>query len=352
MRTSELLIDFSSAFQEIIEEWMTSIAGLPDLANPETVSIDYIRYLSELLGETLLVEENSSEEKVRKNLIWMTDWLKLKGTYKSIEVISLLTNLNLTIYDLYTNDYSTFVEQDWFVGDEDENPTGLDSTYYKSPHFGLVAILDKYYAAGTYSGTAYPQHLWRPGLFSNVETLIEKTRPVNTVPSYYVQVSTSCSEDLAVSTNTDNNVSSRIIGNWSYSGIFFDGDGLAVPDLKSFDDTPVETFDTDTESFINNIDTWKLGTGGSTYMDLSGAGPYSVYPIYATGTIDTITIYDDRFVYEILIPKSTILNGGVNQLGLYYTAVGEELMIGVTFPDIYTGTSEFVKFIITVNRTV
>jgi hypothetical protein len=352
LRTSNLVIDFCSAFQEIAEEWVTSIEALPDLVNPETVPIDYIKYLAALLGETLLTSDSASDEKIRKNLIWMTDWLKLKGTYKSISVISLLTDLNLTIYDLYTNDYSTFVEQDWFVGDEGENPPGLDSTYYKSPHFGMAALLDKYYPAETYSGIVYPDHLWRPGLFTNVATLIEKTRPVNTVPSYYLQISTGCSEDLAVSTNTSNNVSCRIIGTWQYSNTFFDGDGLSSPDLKYFDDTPVETFDLDTESFINNITDWKLGTGGSTYMDLSGAGPYSVFPVQATGTIDSVTIYEDRCIYEVLIPKNTILTSGANLLGLYYTAVGEELMIGVTFPDIYTGTDEILKFIITVNRTV
>jgi len=222
-RRSPLIQDFCGAFQEIAEEWIASIGTLEELVNPETVPAAYIDFLAYLVGGNILNTDVVTDELRRKQLSWLVDWLKQKGTYKAVDIISIMVSLNLYIYDLYTNDYSNFITEKWFTGDEGENPEGLTSDYYKSPHFGMTAIMDKYYDAGTYDGIAYPQHLWRPGLFVNVPALIEMIRPVNTVPSYYAEVIASCNESGDTTTNTANNVSCKAFGDWDYTGIFFDG---------------------------------------------------------------------------------------------------------------------------------
>ena len=119
-----------------------------------------------------------------------------------------------------------------------------------------------------------------------------------------------------------------------------------------FDDTPVELFDLSAEGFVDLITIWKLGTGAATSMDLTGSGPYSIDPIHSTGTVTAVRVYEDRFVFEVNIPAGTILTAGVDQLGLYTEDSLNALVIGVTFPKIYTGTVEIIKFTITVNRHV
>ena len=139
----------------------------------------------------------------------------------------------------------------------------------------------------------------------------------------------------------------------SYYGRVSIGASQAIPtnDLI-FDDTPVEIFDLSAESFVELITVWKLGTGASVSMDLSGSGPYSIDPIHSTGTVDAVRIYEDRFVFEVNIPAGTILTAGVDQLGLYASDSFNSLVIAVTFPKIYTGTVEIIKFSITVYRDV
>jgi hypothetical protein len=129
--------------------------------------------LGALIGVAFPPEDESTTAELRKTLADAVDWYKLKGTYQSIDIIALIQSFTVNVFDMYTNDYSSFVLTDWFVGDENENPPGLDGTYYKSPHFGAEVVLNQVYEP---SGTSL-RYLWQAGGLANFAAKVEETRP-------------------------------------------------------------------------------------------------------------------------------------------------------------------------------
>jgi len=333
-RDSEILQQYLEVVSELLEEWHTKIAGLAQLKDPYSVDGQYLQYLADLIGVTLSDPDTTSESQRRKELLRAIDWYKMKGTYQSLQVIALWSGLTFTIYDKYTNDYSNFVDVEWFVGNEGENPSGLDSSYYKSPHFGMVAALDRVYDAGTYTEGYLDRHLWRPSLLGTVEAWVEKTRPVNTVPHFGVLHTCITDETLDPYLIISTETITRIVGNWSYSKIFFDGDYDGSGNQVYFDNG--DYFDSNIEAFISSITTWKLGTSSTSGgLDLIGdppGGGFSLSNVVLQGTIDSYTIGDDKIDFEFTVPKSSV-QYDIAELGLY--TAGGELMIAATFRSLW-----------------
>lgn len=345
-RDSAILQALFQAIAEEIDTWHQDIDDLTKLLDPHNVPDVYLQHLASLVGAILTSEDEVTPSERRKELVRMVDWYKIKGTYKSLRVIGLMAGLSIVVYDMYTDDYATFVDVVWFVGNEGENPAGLDSTYYKSPHFGVSTLLDKIYPSGTYSEGFLDRHLWRPSLFSGVVEYVEKTRPVNTVPHFRIYLHCITDESMTVYTITTPEISTQIVGYWEYSKWFFDGGALGSDEQKYFDDG--ESFDPSVGAFYNSIDTWKLGTDGKDLRD-SGVA-HEVGGIVLQGSIDSVTIYGGRIEYEFTIPKATI-QYGINELGLYRSAF-DDLIIMSTFPDINKGSNTELKVVVVVNRTL
>ena len=340
--------DASSSVTLSIREILDKIAYMEDLLDPYRIPGDYLQYLADLIGAKLASDSVATEATRRKELLRMIDWYKVKGTYQSVSIISLITGLTIEIYDKYTDDYVTFVDQDWFVGNENENPAGLGAGYYKSPHFGISFLLDKTYEAGDYDEGTLVKHLWRPSLFTGLSEYIEKTRPVNTVPHYQILSQHTTYEDGEVTEIEDSEVATQIVGPWEYSKAFFDAIVDGTAEQLFFDDNdssgdPLNNFDSSYEQLISGINQWKLGTGGSD-LTVSGIG-YEVSPVVQSGSV-TPTIYADRIEFKFSV-ASDIVQNGINELGLYSSGV---LIVMSTFPVIYKGAGTRLDFLITIYR--
>lgn len=249
---SQLLIDFMSEVSTLIGEYLNNVNEMQLLQDPNNVPIAYLKYLGKLIGVTLPDVDTTSEKELRREVLQAIDWYKIKGTYHAMQIIISASGLTVNLYDMYTNDYVTFSIQDWFVGEEDENPTGLDSSYYKSPHFGFEILL-----IIVHNTDALGDHLWRDALFTNVDDRIEKVRPINTVPHYWLLLNP-LTDESGTAIESLGKVFCKVTENWSYDKLYFDtGESGHVFDTGD----PDYLFDIDIESFLDSIVTWKLGTG-------------------------------------------------------------------------------------------
>jgi hypothetical protein len=344
---TDILTTFLEVTGDLVDGWNLDIVNLLELLDPYNCPEDYIQHLADVIGFVLTSSDDVTISTRRKQLLNAIDWYRIKGTYTSIDVIALMFSLSFSFFDMYTNDYTTFVDQPWFVGNEGENPSDLDSTYYKSPHFGMAVDLDRIYPAGIYDTTYWDRHLWRPDLFTGITSFVERTRPANTVPHYRILLEGQASESLQPYQISATEVTTRIVGIWTYSKLYFDGwvDGSPSGQIY-FDES--DLFDGDISGFIAGITNWKLGTGiGSGYLDLDGSGPYALTELSVSGTIDIKRIYDDRVTFEFIVPLAVEEND-INQIGLYTSL--DELMIAMTFPDINKPSDIELKVIVTILR--
>jgi len=370
---SDILQTLIEVLEERVTEWNENIAGLQQLQDPYNVPATYLQQLANQIGFKLSTYSTVTDATRRKELVGAVDWYKMKGTYQSLGLISLWADFNFTIYDKYCNSETNynngvFIDEEWFVGDEDENPTDLDSSYFKTPHFGLNINLDQIYAAGTYTEGYLDRHLWRPSLFVGVANHVEKTRPVNTIPAYQILHICITDESLNAFTITATDVITRIIGNWSYDQIHFDetresesGDESGTDENYHFDDNL--HFDTNIEDFIESISVWKLSVGETvesgesgidTLIDLTEDAPsggFVLSDIVQTGTIDKYYIYSDRIEFYFTLAQS-VIQYNINEIGLYRVVDNvEELMIASTCPKINKGNNVSLKVKIIVYRT-
>ena len=369
---SDILTTLIEILEENVTSWNASIAGLQQLLDPYNVPEAYLQHLANHIGFILSSSDDVTVATRRKELIGAVDWYKVKGTYGSLALISLWANFDFTIYDKYCNSEANynngiFSDQEWFVGNEDENPPGLDSSYFKTPHFGLNVDLNTVYDAGTYSEGYLDRHLWRPSLFVGVTDHVEKTRPVNTVPSYFILHTCITDESLDAFTVTATEVVTRIVGDWGYDQLHFDetreaesGDESGTDEDYHFD--AEERFDTDIESFVESISVWKLSTcdqateSGETdsCMDLTGAAPvggFALNNIVLNGTVDSYRIYPDRIEFYFSVARS-VVQYDINEVGLYRVVDDvESLMIASTCPEINKGSSTALTVKVIVYRT-
>ncbi len=374
-------VDTTSLVTLSVEEITAKIDGLLTIIDPWSTPNDYLQNLADLIGTILGSDSFATENQRRKELLQTIDWYKVKGTYHSIAIIGMILGTNFTIYEKYAtsawnptltrdpvtgeytetpaynalvDNYDNFVNVPWFVGDENENPSGLSAAYFKTPHFGMVFLLNVVYPAGNYNDESLfpdavghlgylPAHLWRPALFTGLSSYVEKTRPVNTVPHYQLELFGECFEDKLPFRIFSSLVTTQVVGTWEYEQLFFDN-GAFFDEVDSSQQT-IHFFDASIDAFIATMTNWKMGTGG---VDLGAAGAvHVVSPVVLSGNDVASTIYSDRIEFRFTVGINVVQNG-INEIGIYNT-IGE-LMIMCTFPNIYKGAGTELNVLIIVYR--
>jgi len=297
-------------------QFLSSVRDIVLLLGPNTVaSATYLRHLGALIGVEFPPEDESTIAEIRKVLADAVEWYKLKGTYQSVDIIALIQSFTVNLYDMYTNDYSTFILTDWFVGDEDENPPGLDSSYYKSPHFGAEIVLNQIYEP---SGTSL-RYLWKSGMLDNFRLKIEEVRPVHTVPHYLLLLNPK-TDEFGHTVTVDGEIQTKVTPDWQY------GD------------------------FINSVTKWVLGTGN--YPSQISSSGFALQNPVLTGTIaaEDITVEDEYFQFEFIVPKGEV-QLGLSELGLYVPGTPDVLVIGSTFPKLDKTSSVEVRVVVQVYKS-
>ena len=249
----------------------------------------------------------------------------------AVEVSQLYNDGNGTEEDVHYMQSGS--DQEWFVGAEDENPAGLSSNYYKSPHYGVEIHLGRLID----SDSLFTAETGEDLIFD-----AEKTRPAHTVAHYRLRLQGDTNESGDART-LPQNIMTAVTDDWTYQTVFFD-DADADSNIDQFDESG--EFDNSENSFLNGITTWKLGTGN-----------YGISPDESAFALSSVVLTDTDVEYEILptkirftftVPKASTATD-LTEAGLYS---GSTLMVGMTFPKIDL-TSDFeMKVVIDVYRSV
>jgi len=314
-RSSQLLNDYLTSVGVFMGGYLSDIDGLITLLDPYSCPSEYLDKLAAVLGITLVRQASTTDWNLRMQIVQACDWIKLKGTYKAISIISYLSGLTTTIYDMYTEDYATFIREPFFIGNLGQNPGGLDSTYWKTPHFALEILLNT-----KYTDTAVP-YLWHEDpSFLNISQQVEAIRPVTRVPHYEILLQADTDESGATR-EVPTNIETKVM-NWTFSRITFDS-GVHFDNGTHFDQSE--------SGFLNSIVKWKLGIGnkGISPADSRFTG---LQAVVRTGNIETITILSDRVEYYFEVPVNTV-QPGISELGLFLSD-GSTMVVASTFPDI------------------
>lgn len=320
--SSEILVEYVRELGVQVGNWLTLVRDIVKLLSPNTVSsAENIRYLGALIGVSFPDEDSTTEAEMLRILTQAVDWYKVKGTYKSIDIIALSTKFTVNLWDMYTNDYTNFYLTDWFVGSENENPPGYDSSYYKSPHFGAEIVLDKTYLVGSID------YLWYSGLADSFIELVEETRPVHTVPHYMILLNPKTDEFRNL-IEVSGEIKAKILGDWDVQTKYFDAVGSG--DAWNFDDGSMQ-FDLSSNAFAKSITKYVLGSGNNPCT--LGSSGFDVESPELTGTIDPndITIDEDKISIEFIVSKDTVADG-LSELGLYIPGSPDTLVAGACFP--------------------
>lgn len=337
-RDSEILTSYLKDVSLYVGTWISKISNLFRLNNPSTIPIKYASYLAQRIGLTIVSNEWTSESAVRRQLEQAVDLYKIKGTNENIILVGYALGLDLTVFDMYTNDYIIFIPVEWFVGNKGENPEGLDSSYYKSPHFLIEIMANKVINHNS------EEFIWDTDLLSLLDTYIEQIRPVNTVP-HYTAVLNCITDETGLVYVADGNVKTKVMENWEVSRLFFDSDtsGSTSSSLGfRFDNG--QYFDWSKDSYLTNINKWKIGIGNKGISpDETG---FVLDDIVLTGDIDYIRIMGDHTEFEFSIPKAYAMDG-LSELGLFMSD-NTTMVIASTFPDFNKGSDVNMKVIVTI----
>lgn len=332
-RDSELLKDYLKQIGIIFGGVLTNIDDLPKLVNPGLVGDKFIDQLAALIGLKLVRTEDTTILDLRNQLEQAIDWYKIRGTYKSLDTVALINNFTVNILDMYTNDYIVFNQQPWFVGAEGENPPGLDSTFFKSPHFGIEILLDKV------RGTFPNEFLWKGDLDQNIKDIVEDTRPVNTVPCFIIRLDAITTEGGLVFT-TNAKVKTLTTANFNFTALNLDmGTQLGSAFFWNLDDGSF--LDSSDAAFLSTITKFKLAIGNMNESpDDSG---FILAQSVIEGNISKITSFPDRNEFDIRIPKN-IIQKDISSLGLFLGDNTTQVAVS-TFPKIEktSGIEIFIK---------
>jgi len=317
--------------------WMTQTRDIILLLSPNTTtSVDYLRHLGSILGVVFPPEDTTTELEMRKTLEQAVAWYKVKGTYESLMLLAMIHQFTVNIYDMYTNDYVDFVLVDWWTGQEGTNPPGLDSSYYKSPHFGVEVVLNQIYTVES------TQYLWYSSLFGNLIEKVEEVRPVHTVPHFLVRLAPKTDEFGHV-VEVLGQIKSRVMGNWVPLTKYFN----MVGSFQAWNLNDGTYFNQSGDAFVKTITKWVLGTGAS---DITDPGFTILNPVL-TGSIDpdNITSDNEKYTIEFLVPK-TAIQDGLRELGLYVPGSPDQLVVGATFPLINKSDDVEIRVVVQVYK--
>ena len=341
-RDSDILKLYIRYAGQYVGSWQSKIDDIEKLLNPNTVGDTYIQYLADLIFLTVTENENSTLEDLRKQVRQAMDWYRVKGTYESLNIAAYMNGVDVNIYDFYTTDYLTiWSPQEWWAGDEGENPPGLSSAYYKSAHFGIEYVLNQVFQPGS------DQYLWRGNLFTNLQEYVERLRPVNTVPHYILKAAPETTESGEVET-VPGEIQCAVLGDWDVTRKNFDMWYLSSDDEWNFDNDAYGGdkvyFDQAYDTFLTDTNRWVVGTGNK------GGSPgdtgFTIENPVANGIVNNINVYSDRTEYDFIVGPGLDITG-VSEIGLY-SSDGLILRIGCTCPDIDLISSVELRVVITV----
>ena len=304
---NQRIIDYIDTCNELYNELYAKIDDFGLLSNLDGAPVDYVKYLSEFLGFEGLNFPRASEEELRKQLKWAIDWYKEKGLYKSIDIVLYLVGMSGTIYDMWTNDYTTFD----LVAPE---VTSYKSGYYKSPHLSIDVSLNKY------EGNSY--HLMESGRLSDLTDLLEQDRPANNVFHISIVLEAITYGDHVIYTIEDSGVATVIANDWSFTQV--------TPHERQYNINKYNTVEFGGTSIAGafDIDNWKLGTGHvgeppSQYWD-------DLENTVLTGNIISSEISDQGAYYLYAFEVANgISQSNITELGLFD---GVTPMVFATFP--------------------
>lgn len=252
-RETPVMVDLITELNFLVGSQLSQIEDLLGLLDPNTVRWEYLKHLGSLIGVEFVAADETMVTELRNEIINAVDWYKIKGTYEAMEVVARMVNptMPVEINDLYTNDYETFVSvPTWFVASyPGENPPGLDSSYYKSPHFEFLITLDNNREDGKW---------WS---FGSVETLyryINNVKPAHTVPHYIVQTKGDVEDYIS---NSDGSTTFETVNKVAK---FYKTKDTQTPrnlfdDSISFDDSVY--FDVQDTTWVNKLSYYQFGTG-------------------------------------------------------------------------------------------
>jgi hypothetical protein len=342
-RGSVLLNEYLDEVGLFVGSWLSKIDNMLELSNPNTVGDKYIGYLADMINFSLTRGETTSLTELRRQLNQAVDWYKIKGTYQSFKIAAYICGYGLNIYDMYTKDYVNFIPKPWFTATEaGENPEGLDSSYYKSPHIGLEIPLN----------IVHGTKLWEVNFLEPFDKYVEEVRPANTVPHYSILLNPETDESEDVRVNPGN-IKTRVMVDWNFTRLYFNAlsDSRVIDHLSqlvhdnaneqvrsyytqiiNFDNSFI--FDYSEDAFIANITKWKLGNGnkGRSPDEL---GIVDLENVVLSGDIETIEIHKEYLDFKFTVPKATVQDG-ISELGLYLTN-NTTITVMALFPDIDKG---------------
>lgn len=338
----------SQNFLEYIEsigKWMDDypqqkLDNLIELIDIEKVPISYLQYLADTLGIVLSQFLAADDSNLRRQVENAVDWYKIKGTYRAITVILYTVQLSATVYDLYSDDYKTFVRMNWFslgahnpVDYEVYSGTWVDGMY-KTPHFDIQIELARVF------GTTPDWYLISEDQFVIARTLVDEVRPANTVPHYYARAIGSASKNFLVNTISASQISSVVIqANWQELQYTFDNIG----GIKILDDGNILDFSI--SSFLNSWSIFKIGTGNVGVLPTTLATDLE-HPVFA-GSVSNIKINTNTVTYTMDIPQSYV-KLGITELGIY-NSTGTDLQVLVTHPAINKVDGFTLRYEITIS---
>lgn len=374
-RSSVALQQFVYQMGLDVGSWIGHINDLEQDLDPNYVEQQYLPYLARLIGLTIIADSTTTDDNKRQQLLQAIDMYKSKGTYKSLKRAAYLSNVNVDMWDMYCNsasgysgyygsrwnyNNSVFANESWWAGPVGTNPPDLTSTFFKTPHMGVVLPLT------TVQGTYPSQYLYKPAMLTHLVSTVETMRPVNVVIHYIITLDGQMDKTGSVIT-ADGNVRSCLIGGWDfpilnfdstawhavsgyigagvwtnwsgYSGYNFD-QGISgysgVPNWVpasgySGGGYPTIFYDQTPDAALRAISKVQFGTGSKNVPPGPSWTLQSHVPALDMD-VSKITIFPEYAQYEINVPKSTIQNG-ISELGIFLTD-NSTLKIGCTFPDI------------------
>ena len=228
-------------------------------------------------------------------------------------------------------------------------PPDLDSTYFKTPHFGIYIQLDQAY------GTFPSQYLWDDVQYPDLFYFVEQTRPVHTVPHYFIQLNASGKESGGI-VEVPGNIYGAVT-NWSFSNNYYDNlvtQPLTASFYSGYDWGALTSYTNVTVGSIklythgNQLIAQDNGSGGWTALasgyTVTGAinyttgaikvnvGPTLSQPPYITymqGQYDNGLLYDDSylaFLQSITVWKLGI--GNVNHTNPPTSGINHPVLTG------------------------
>lgn len=322
-RQSQLMIDLLSVCSNVLGIYNNSIYINPQLQHANKITGTYLRLLGEQIGVKWPPYETITDEAARILVTTAPERYKIKGTYRSIQSKLKARGWNANVWDLYSKDYSAFVEKAWQIFEEGQLPSGLTDDYSKTPHFGIQVALENIKQVEINDNGDLQNYLWNIDDTNNLLFDVESVRPVVSVPHYtiilngYTDVSGTMKESIG-------DVYAMQVVPLGTDERRFDDDESST--IWTFDDS--QTLDSGAGAYTG-ITEWKLYSGN--YGDLPDDSGFVLTDEVASGTVMPVN-YSDRIEFIFDVGKTTTFSGA-NALGISNPSLGE-LKIWATFPNI------------------